>query len=170
MYEYCFPADFKESMRKKYQSKEQGDLSVQDYFAELAMLRRRLKEVNDATHVQRAWDGAATYIRAEWAIKGILPENTTIEELRETALDIERAHKIQKSIERNNGSNRHNRRRRSRSPNHRNNDRNGRDKDDDKGHENKQSNGRHSQRRSSHQQTLLQKYCILEKDLSQSLV
>ncbi|KAG8687330.1 hypothetical protein FRC09_013563, partial [Ceratobasidium sp. 395] len=119
IYEYCFPADFKEIMRKKYLKKSQGESSVQDYFAELAQLRRRLNEVTDAQHVQRAWDGVANYIRAEWAIKGMLPQNTTIEEMRETALDIERAHKIRQSIENEYGNKHNKKRNRSRSPNRR---------------------------------------------------
>ncbi|KAG8795199.1 hypothetical protein FRC12_017111 [Ceratobasidium sp. 428] len=104
IYEYCFPADFKEIMY---------------YFAELAQLRCRLNEVTDAQHVQRAWDGVANYFQAEWAIKGMLPQNTTNEEMRETALDIERAHKIRRPIE-NEYGNKHNRKKnRSRSPNRR---------------------------------------------------
>ncbi|KAG8682030.1 hypothetical protein FRC09_017064, partial [Ceratobasidium sp. 395] len=106
-------------MRKKYLKKYQGDSSVQDYFAELAQLRRRLNEVTDAQHVQRAWDGVANYIRAEWAIKGMLPQNTTIEEMRETAPDIERAHKIRQSIENEYGNKQNRKRNRSRSPSRR---------------------------------------------------
>ncbi|KAF8596072.1 hypothetical protein BDV93DRAFT_455596, partial [Ceratobasidium sp. AG-I] len=98
LFNYCFPLDFKESLCRKYMQKRQNDQSVQDYFAEGDLMHRRLK-VTDEQHVQRMWDGAARYIKVEWVIKGILPENTTIEELRTTALDIERAPKIRKSVE-----------------------------------------------------------------------
>ncbi|KAF8597140.1 hypothetical protein BDV93DRAFT_513603 [Ceratobasidium sp. AG-I] len=95
--------------------KRQNDQNVQDYFAEGDLMRRRLK-VTDEQHVQRMWDGAARYIKAEWAIKGILPENTTIEELCTTALDIERARKIRKSVEQHDDNRRGGKRDRSKSP------------------------------------------------------
>jgi hypothetical protein len=52
-------------------------------------------------------------------IKGILPENTTIEELRETALDIERAQHIVDSIDQEGGRRKSGKRERSRSPSRR---------------------------------------------------
>jgi hypothetical protein len=119
IYKYCFPPDFKEKLRLKYLRKSQGDLCVQDYFAELAQLWRRLSEVTDAQHVQWAWDGAAKYIKVKWAIKGILPENTTIEELRETTLDIERAQHIVDSIDLEGSRRKSSKWERSRSPNRR---------------------------------------------------
>ncbi|KAG8727468.1 hypothetical protein FRC10_006077, partial [Ceratobasidium sp. 414] len=97
IFDYCFLPDFKENLRHKYMRKQQGDQSVQDYFAELELMRCRLK-ITENQHVHRAYDGAARYLKGEWAIKGILPEDTTIEELRTTAIDIEWAHKIHKSI------------------------------------------------------------------------
>ncbi|KAG8693769.1 hypothetical protein FRC08_008909 [Ceratobasidium sp. 394] len=102
IFDYCFPPDFKENLRRKYMRKQQGDQSVQDYFAELELMRRRLK-ITETQHVHRAYDSAARYIKGEWVIKGILPEDTTIDELCTTALDIERAHKIRKSIEQHDG-------------------------------------------------------------------
>jgi hypothetical protein len=117
IYEYFFPPDFKEKMRLKYLRKSQSDMCVQDYFAELAQLCRRLSEVTDAQHVQRAWDGAAKYIKVKWAIKGILPENTTIEELRKTALDIECAQHIVDSIDQESGRRKTSKCEHSRSPN-----------------------------------------------------
>ncbi|QRW23054.1 Zinc finger, CCHC-type [Rhizoctonia solani] len=86
-------------MRKLYNEKKQGDLGVQDYFAKLACLQRRLREVTDHQHVLRVWDSAAQYIKVGWALKGMRPEATTCKTLRETALDIERAHKYKRSIE-----------------------------------------------------------------------
>ncbi|GAB1528299.1 hypothetical protein RhiTH_011492 [Rhizoctonia solani] len=35
LYKYCFPPDFKEEVQHQYNQKQQGDLSVQDYFAKL---------------------------------------------------------------------------------------------------------------------------------------
>ncbi|KAF8752463.1 hypothetical protein RHS01_07674 [Rhizoctonia solani] len=116
LYDYCFPPDFKDDMRKLYNEKKQGDSGVQDYFAELARLRRRLREVTDHQHVLRVWDGAAQYIKVGWALKGMRPEATTCETLRETALDIERAHKYKRSIEKSGNDKSGSRRNRSRSP------------------------------------------------------
>ncbi|KEP45070.1 hypothetical protein V565_322490 [Rhizoctonia solani 123E] len=99
LYEYCFPPDFKDKMRRKYNRKCQGDSSVQDYFAELARLRMRLREIDDRHHVLRAWDGAARYIKVAWALKGMSAETSDIDTLREAALDIERARIIKRSIE-----------------------------------------------------------------------
>jgi hypothetical protein len=47
LFEYCFPPDFREKMCKEYERFRQGNLSVQDYFAKLNQLRRRLKEVSN---------------------------------------------------------------------------------------------------------------------------
>ncbi|GAB1524382.1 hypothetical protein RhiTH_007536 [Rhizoctonia solani] len=99
LYDYCFPPDFKDDMRKLYNEKKQGDSGVQDYFAKLACLQRRLQEVTDHQHVLRVWDGAAQYIKVGWALKGLRPEATTCKTLRETALDIECTHKYKRSIE-----------------------------------------------------------------------
>ncbi|QRW20520.1 Zinc finger, CCHC-type [Rhizoctonia solani] len=89
LYDYCFPPDFKDNMRKLYNKKKQGDLGVQDYFAKLACLQRRLQEVTDHQHVLRVWDSAAQYIKVGWALKGMRLEATTCKTLQETALDID---------------------------------------------------------------------------------
>ncbi|QRW21937.1 hypothetical protein RhiXN_09524 [Rhizoctonia solani] len=46
LYEYCFPPDFKEEVQCQYNQKQQGDLSVQDYFAKPARLHCRLREAH----------------------------------------------------------------------------------------------------------------------------
>ncbi|CEL62322.1 hypothetical protein RSOLAG1IB_12547 [Rhizoctonia solani AG-1 IB] len=119
LYEYCFPPDFKEEVRRQYNQKRQGDSSVQDYFAELARLRRRLRDIDDRQHVLRAWEGAAQYIKVEWALKYMQPETTDIETLREAALAAERAHKIKRKIEKSGNDKYHTQRDRSRSPSRR---------------------------------------------------
>ncbi|KAG8712217.1 hypothetical protein FRC11_000697 [Ceratobasidium sp. 423] len=83
LYDYCFPLYFKEEMHLLYNKKKQRDSSIQDYFAELAKLRRRLREITDRQHVLRAWDGAARYIKVGWALKGIQAETTDINTLHE---------------------------------------------------------------------------------------
>ncbi|KAG8789161.1 hypothetical protein FRC12_013826 [Ceratobasidium sp. 428] len=98
IFDCCFPLDFKENMHRKYMKKYQGETSVQDYFAELELMHQRLK-ILDTQHVHGAYDVANKYIKGEWAIMGILPDDTNIDELRTTALDVDRAHKICKSIE-----------------------------------------------------------------------
>ncbi|KAF8666245.1 hypothetical protein RHS04_09699 [Rhizoctonia solani] len=100
LYEYCFPPDFKEEVQRQYNQKRQGDLSVQDYFAELARLRCRLRDIDNRQHVLRVWEGAAQYIKVEWALKYMQPETTDIDTLQEAALAAERAHKIKRKIER----------------------------------------------------------------------
>jgi hypothetical protein len=119
LFEYCFPPYFKEDLRKKYNEKKQNGSPVQDYFSELALLRRRLKEITEAQHAQRAWDGADKYIKYEWALKGMRPDESTIEELKSAALDIERAAGLKRAIERQEEAREHRRnerRPRSRSP------------------------------------------------------
>ncbi|KAG8727326.1 hypothetical protein FRC11_013490 [Ceratobasidium sp. 423] len=116
LYNYCFPPDFKEDMHKLYNEKKQGESGIQDYFAKLAQLRRRLREITDHQHVLRAWDSAAQYIRVGWALKGIRPELTTIDSLHEAALDIEQVHKFKHSIEKTGNDKLGTRRNRSRSP------------------------------------------------------
>ncbi|KAG8724496.1 hypothetical protein FRC11_002077, partial [Ceratobasidium sp. 423] len=72
---------------------------VQDFFTDLELFRTRLSDITDVQHVRRAWDGAARYIRAKWANRGLRAESTMFEELKESALDIEQAHKIKRAIE-----------------------------------------------------------------------
>ncbi|QRW21230.1 Zinc finger, CCHC-type [Rhizoctonia solani] len=100
LYKYCFPPDFKEEVRRQYNQKQQGDLSIQDYFAKLARLRCRLRDIDNRQHVLRIWEGAAQYIKIEWALKYMQPETTDIDTLQEAALAAERAHKIKQKIER----------------------------------------------------------------------
>ncbi|KAF8666296.1 hypothetical protein RHS04_09692 [Rhizoctonia solani] len=100
LYKYCFPPDFKEEVRRQYNQKRQGDLSVQDYFAKLARLCCRLRDIDNRQHVLRIWEGAAQYIKVEWALKYMQPETTDIDTLQEAALAAERAHKIKRKIER----------------------------------------------------------------------
>ncbi|CUA74881.1 Transposon Ty3-G Gag-Pol polyprotein [Rhizoctonia solani] len=50
MYQYCFPPDFKEKIRKKYEGLTQGDRSVQDFFAHLELYRTRLNDITDLQH------------------------------------------------------------------------------------------------------------------------
>ncbi|GAB1527708.1 hypothetical protein RhiTH_010896 [Rhizoctonia solani] len=84
LYKYCFPPNFKE----------------EDYFAELARLRCRLRDINNRQHVLRVWEGAAQYIKVKWALKYMQPETTDIDTLQEVALAAERAHKIKWKIKR----------------------------------------------------------------------
>ncbi|GAB1523837.1 hypothetical protein RhiTH_006987 [Rhizoctonia solani] len=116
LYNYCFAPNFKDNMRKLYNEKKQGDLGLQDYFAKLACLQRRLWEVTDHQHVLRVWDSAAQYIKVGWALKGMRPEATTCKTLQETVLDIERAHKYKWSIEKSGNDKLGSRRNQLRSP------------------------------------------------------
>ncbi|KAF8749784.1 hypothetical protein RHS01_09845 [Rhizoctonia solani] len=142
LYQYCFPPDFKEKLRKKYESLTQGERVVQDFFADLELYRTRLSDVTDSQHVRRAWNGAARYIRVEWAIRGIRPESTTIEELKRVAEDIERAYKEKRAIEHDSGKRENHKRERSRSPNR---------KRDHKGNNSQRNGSFRDQRPRSHQ-------------------
>ncbi|KAG9123637.1 hypothetical protein FRC07_014422, partial [Ceratobasidium sp. 392] len=117
LFEHCFPADFRDKLRKEYERLRQRDMSVQDYFAKLNQLRRRLKGVSDRQHAQRAFDGADQDIQCEWALKGYDADTASFDELKESALDIERALKIRKKYKK---PERNDKRERSRSPNRRN--------------------------------------------------
>jgi hypothetical protein len=109
LFEYCFPPYFKEELHKKHNKKKQNGSPVQDYFSELALLRCRLKEITDAQHAQRAWDRADKYIKYEWVLKGMRPDESTIEELKSAALDIECATGLKHAIERQEESRDHKR-------------------------------------------------------------
>jgi hypothetical protein len=70
-------------------------------------------------HAQCAWDRADKYIKYKWALKGMRPDKSTIEELKSTALDIECAAGLKRAIERQEETReprRAERRQRSRSP------------------------------------------------------
>ncbi|KAF8703643.1 hypothetical protein RHS03_06199, partial [Rhizoctonia solani] len=142
LYQYCFPPNFKEKLRKKYESLTQGERVVQDFFADLELYRTRLSNVTDSQHVRRAWNGAARYIRVEWAIRGIRPESTTIEELKRVAKDIERAYKEKRAIEHDSGKRENHKRKQSCSPNQ---------KRDHKGNNSQQNGSFRDQRPRLHQ-------------------
>ncbi|KAG8774840.1 hypothetical protein FRC12_001791 [Ceratobasidium sp. 428] len=109
IFEYCFPADFKETLRKEYDDLEQKDMSVQDHFARLNLLRRRLKGISSRQHVLKAHDCANAEIQCEWALKGIDPEVATFDELKESAIDIKRALKIRQRYKKKEAKERRNR-------------------------------------------------------------
>ncbi|QRW24379.1 Transposon Ty3-G Gag-Pol polyprotein [Rhizoctonia solani] len=97
MYKYCFPPDFKEMLRKRYESIGQGARCVQDFFANLELYRTQLSDITGLQHVRRAWDGAARHIRAEWAMKGYCADNATFDQLKAAALDIKRSYNVSRN-------------------------------------------------------------------------
>ncbi|QRV80827.1 Transposon Ty3-G Gag-Pol polyprotein [Ceratobasidium sp. AG-Ba] len=96
LFDYCFPPDFIEKLRKQYERLRQNDLSVQDYFAKSDQLRKRLHGNDDEQHIIRLFDGIHPEIRAHLRIMQVEPGEVTLEDLKSKAIAIERALKINK--------------------------------------------------------------------------
>ncbi|QRV82348.1 Transposon Ty3-G Gag-Pol polyprotein [Ceratobasidium sp. AG-Ba] len=143
LFDYCFPPDFIEKLRKQYERLRQNDLSVQDYFAKSDQLRKRLHGNDDEQHIIRLFDGIHPEIRAHLRIMRVEPGEVTLEDLKSKAIAIERALKINKKEKPTDNPNTDNRRDRDRDR-----DRN-RSKSPDRRHDNsnrKNHSGRNNNR------------------------
>ncbi|QRV92218.1 Transposon Ty3-G Gag-Pol polyprotein [Ceratobasidium sp. AG-Ba] len=114
LFDYCFPPDFIEKLRKDYERLRQNDLLVQDYFAKSDQLRKRLRGIDDESHIIRLYDGIHPDIKAHLRIMQVEPEDVTLEDLKSKAIAIERALKINKKEKRTDNGNTNNRRDRDR--------------------------------------------------------
>ncbi|EJD47323.1 hypothetical protein AURDEDRAFT_163533 [Auricularia subglabra TFB-10046 SS5] len=78
LYEYCFPASFREDLREKLMSATQRGRPVKDYAKDLENLGIRYSDI-DATTVKRIfWEGVDDYIKLYWLDKGLGQEYKTL--------------------------------------------------------------------------------------------
>ncbi|EJD49839.1 hypothetical protein AURDEDRAFT_161393 [Auricularia subglabra TFB-10046 SS5] len=81
LYEYCFPASFREDLREKLMSATQRGRPVKDYAKDLENLALRYSDIDAATVKRIFWDGVDDYIKLYWLDKGLGQEYSTLETL-----------------------------------------------------------------------------------------
>ncbi|KAJ7764173.1 hypothetical protein DFH07DRAFT_1016808 [Mycena maculata] len=91
LFDFCFPVDFKLSLRKRLLNAYQGKKTVRKFDRDIRMLAKRFPDVTERQLVQIFWDGAEQYIRAKWLDRGMSPEDTTLDKLSKWATRFEKS-------------------------------------------------------------------------------
>ncbi|KAI0045057.1 hypothetical protein FA95DRAFT_1458585, partial [Auriscalpium vulgare] len=81
LFDYCFPPDFKRTLREKLMSSVQGKSEVRDFVRDLESLATRFPDVTHMQLVQIFWKGVHQYIRLHLIKKGLNPESTPLPKL-----------------------------------------------------------------------------------------
>ncbi|EUC67730.1 retrotransposon gag protein, partial [Rhizoctonia solani AG-3 Rhs1AP] len=97
LFEHCFPFNYKQTLRERFQKAVQGNRSVKDYMRELRLYEKRLGDLAEREVRQRFWDGAHLYIRLKWTENGLNPEDSVLDKMIKTALRYERAEQMRVS-------------------------------------------------------------------------
>jgi len=74
MFDYCFPNDILQKLRRKWDNMTQGKSRVEDYAREIEKLARRFEEITERTVVLTFWKGLNAEIRKHMVIMGANPE------------------------------------------------------------------------------------------------
>jgi len=91
MFDYCFPNDIMQRLRKKWDNMTQGKSRVQDYARDMEKLARKFKEANERTVVLAIWKGLNANIRKHMILMGIDPEIDDLNTVIDKALISEKA-------------------------------------------------------------------------------
>ena len=81
LFDYCFPDDFIEQMRRKWENLSQGKSRVRDYAREIEDLARKFPEMHERQVVLKFWNGLHGEIRGDLVMKGIDPERHGINKI-----------------------------------------------------------------------------------------
>jgi len=91
MFDYCFPNDIMQRLRKKWDNMVQGKGRVQDYARDMEKLARKFKEVNERTVVIAFWKGLNMDLRKHMILMGVDPEIDDLNTVLDKALISEKA-------------------------------------------------------------------------------
>jgi len=91
LFDYCFPDDFIEQMRQKWDKLTQGKLRVREYTREIADLAQKFPEMSERQVVLKLWNGLKGDIRGDLAMRGIDPEKHDINKIIRNAARSEKA-------------------------------------------------------------------------------
>ena len=91
LFDYCFPNDILEQLRKKWEQMTQGKRRVQDYVRELEGLARKFREVNEQQVVLMFWKGLNADIRGNMVLLGADPEVDDINSMLAKAITSEKS-------------------------------------------------------------------------------
>jgi len=78
LFDYCFPNDIMQKLRRRWDNIVQGKTRVQEYARDVEKLARRFKEVNERTVVLTFWKGLNAEIRKHMVLLGANPETDSI--------------------------------------------------------------------------------------------
>ncbi|KAI0066380.1 hypothetical protein BV25DRAFT_1797254, partial [Artomyces pyxidatus] len=92
VFNYCFPTDFKNRLRKQLMSAKQGKDDVGDFVQELETLGNRFPDITNDQMVRIFWDGLQQYLRLYLIEQGLDPEVTPLETMVTYAERRERAY------------------------------------------------------------------------------
>ena len=91
LFDYCFPNDIMQRLRKKWDNMAQGKSRVEDYSREMEKLARKFKEVNERTVVLAFWKGLKSEIRKHMVLMGADPEVDDLNSVIDKAMISEKA-------------------------------------------------------------------------------
>ncbi|KAM5539140.1 hypothetical protein V8D89_007185 [Ganoderma adspersum] len=91
LFNYCFPLDFKQRMRDKLQSAQQGNRSVKEFVHELNSLYIMIGSVPEPLRVQKLWYDLERWIQSHLWWAALTPNTASWAEVQYTAELAERA-------------------------------------------------------------------------------
>ena len=74
LFDYCFPDDVIERLRRRWENLTQGKKRVRDYARELENLARKFREMNERQVVLKFWNGLHGELRGDMVLLDIDPE------------------------------------------------------------------------------------------------
>jgi Holliday junction resolvase RusA-like endonuclease len=98
LFDFCFPNDTMEQLRKKWENITQGKRRVQDYAREIEKLARRFREVNERQVVLTFWKGLHANIRGDMVLLNVDPELDDLNTVLAKALVCERSREQRATI------------------------------------------------------------------------
>ncbi|TFK79489.1 hypothetical protein K466DRAFT_579187 [Polyporus arcularius HHB13444] len=101
LFDYCFPPDYKASLRYDLEHAEQGEREgVRDFVRKIQHLAIRFPDVTDVQLVHIFWHGVHQHIRLHLIEKGYDPETTKLDRLVKHAVRREKAYRQAQKEER----------------------------------------------------------------------
>jgi len=107
IFDYCFPNDIMERLRKRWNNMSQGKSRVEDYARDMEKLARKFKEVNERSAVLAFWKGLNAELRKHMVLLGADPEiddlNSVIDKALISEKSLDQIEQISKESERRTG-------------------------------------------------------------------
>jgi hypothetical protein len=120
LFNYFFPIDLKEKLRRDFHRMCQGEMRIVDYVCALKRLQKRLPDISDRQICIKLWHTVHIYICVKWTDTGMTAEDTELDELCEAAQCYEASEKIQQEYKNRGNMRGSNRRYDNRKPNEQN--------------------------------------------------
>ena len=89
LFGYCFPKNFKSSLRRKLMSATQGKSEVMDFIRDIEIMADRFPDVNERSKIEIFWWGMHQPIRAEVLKMGVNQERSSLDKIVKCAVRAE---------------------------------------------------------------------------------